>query len=610
MLRRGFASFVSVLLVFVVCYGVNTRAQNPSSSIPPEWQTRAEKTGYRETPTYEETLAYARRLAAASRWIRVTGFGQSGEGRLLPLVIAAKDGSFTPQSAKRAGKPVVLIQACIHAGEADGKDAGLALLRDIAVTKSLEHLLDRVVVLFIPIYNVDGHERRGPYNRINQNGPAETGWRANATNLNLNRDYMKADAPETRAWLRLWNEWQPDLFIDCHVTDGADFRYNVTYQFEQHGNVQGPINDWSEEAFARRILPRAEGYSRDNLFSPYLEFRDNRDPLKGIDGLVTTPRFATGYVPIVRNRPALLVETHMLKETRSRVRGTYDILRAALEEINRDPQGLLRAVRRADEEVVAEGKVFESSRRVVLSVQLTDRTTPMLLKGWSYRTEMSGVSGVPRVIWDETQPIDLNVSFYGDAQPSASVAPPLYYVVPPQWKQVIDVLAAHGLRMRRLSAPATLEVETYRFREVKLNASSFEGRQLASYKTEQIHARRMFPAGSFVVSMAQPAAHAALQLLEPDAPDSLVAWGFFNSIFEQKEYAENYVLEKLAREMLAKDEKLRREFEARVAADAKFASSVSERLRFFYERSPYRDAEMNLYPVGRIVAPLGVTLVD
>ena len=600
--------FAASLLIFTaLSFRATADGQSLSPPIPPEWETYAEKTNYRETPRYEETLRYARRLATASPWIRLMDFGESGEGRALPLIVATKGDSWTPQAARTAGKPVVLIQACIHAGETDGKDAGLALLRDIAITKTHAALLDRVVVLFIPIYNTDGHERFSPYNRINQNGPAEMGWRGNASNLNLNRDYMKADTPETRAWLRLWNEWKPDLFIDCHVTDGADFRYNVTYQYEGHENVSEPIRQWSRGAFDGRIIPATEAAG--NLLSPYLVFRDNRDPSKGVDTFNAAPRFATGYVPVVRNRPALLIETHMLKEHRARVRGTYDVLLFALEDVNRDPESLLRAVRLADEQTTAAGRSYDPSRRVPLSVELTDKTTPFELKGVEYRTELSDVSGAVRIIYG-TKPLNQTVPLYREARPGAVVAPPLFYIVPPQWKDAIEVLAAHGLQLQRLAAPLTIEVESYRFSEAKWAAAPFEGRVMVTYKSEPVRERRTFPARSVVVPMAQAAARAALHLLEPEAPDSLVAWGFFHEIFEQKEYGEDYVLEKLAREMLAKDEKLRREFEQRLIDDPKFAASARDRLRFFHERSPYWDKQLNLYPVARITATLDARLAD
>ncbi|HEX8141862.1 MAG TPA: M14 family metallopeptidase [Pyrinomonadaceae bacterium] len=581
-------------------------AQNTPTTHPPEWQTWAEKTDYRETPRYEETIAYSRRLDAASPLIRLESFGESGEGRSLPVLIAAEGQTFTPEAARRAGKAVVLIQACIHAGEPDGKDAGLALLRDIAITKARTGLLEHVVILFIPIYNTDGHERSSPYNRINQNGPAEMGWRATTAGLNLNRDYLKADAPETRAWLRLWANWNPDLFIDCHVTDGADYRYNITYQFEHHSNVHPAVLAWERSAFEGRVVPATEAAG--NLLSPYLEFRDNRDLSKGIDSFISTPRFSTGYTPI-RNRPGLLIETHMLKDYRSRVRGTYDLLRFTLEELNRDPQALLRAVRQADEQTTAEGERYDASRAYPLRFELTDKATPFHLKAIESRTEISDVSGAVRVIFG-TKPVDMTVPLYDETRVTAEATTPLYYIVPPQWKDVIAVLRAHGLRLQRLAEPATMEVESYRFSDAKWAASPFEGRVMPTFTTNIVREKRLFPTGSVLVPLAQPSAHVAMHLLEPQAPDSFVAWGFFNAIFEQKEYGEDYVLEKLAREMLARDEGLRKEFEWRLMSDPKFAASSRERLRFFYERSPYWDPQLNLYPVGRIVSNLTLKLAD
>src|ERR1044072_4006598 len=230
--------------------------QNPP--VPAEWLTHAEQTDYRETPRYDETIAYSKRLDQASSLIKFQSFGLSGEGRELPLLIATEDETFTPEAARQAGKAVVLIQACIHAGEPDGKDAGLALLRDIAITRTRPELLRNLVVLFIPIYNTDGHERSSPYNRINQDGPAEIGWRTTSTYQNLNRDYMKADTPETRAWLSLWNHWNPDLFIDCHVTDGADYQYNITYQHEHHAGIAPTVLAWEEKVIDGKVGPATE----------------------------------------------------------------------------------------------------------------------------------------------------------------------------------------------------------------------------------------------------------------------------------------------------------------------------------------------------------------
>jgi hypothetical protein len=582
-------------------------AQSASQNVPPEWLTKAEQTNYRETPTYEEVFAYARRLERASAGVvRVASFGRSGAGRELPLLVVSRGGAFTPAAARKAGRLVLLVQANIHAGETDGGDAGLALVRDIAVAKTRAALLEHVTLLLIPVYNADGYARRGPFNRINQNGPEEMGWRGTATNLNLNRDYMKADAPETRAWLRLWNEWQPDFFIDCHVTDGADFRYNVTYQFEQHQNVPDTLLAWMKSAIDGRIVPATE--RNGNLLAPYITLRDSRDPSKGIEGFIETPRFSTGYTPL-RNRPGLLVETHMLKDYRARVRGTYDLLVATMEELNRDPEALRRALRETDEAITAQGQTYDPARRVPLQLELTEKSEPFNFKGVEFRNEHSDVSGADRVVYG-TRPLDLTVPYFNEARVSASVAPPLYYVVPPQWTEVIDRLAVHGLRLQKLAGPETIEVESYRFSDVKWSPASFEGRVNVTQKNRVVVERRLYPAGSVVVPMRQPNSRVALYLLEPDSPDSLLSWGFFNTIFEQKEYGEAYVLERLAREMLAKDEALRREFEQRLKSDPQFARNPRARLSFFYDRSPYADPQLNLYPVGRVTKPLGVKLID
>jgi murein tripeptide amidase MpaA len=574
---------------------MNTKAQSESANVPKDWLTHSEQTDYRETPRYAETIAYSQRLDKASEQIVYQSFGKSGEGRDLPLLIAADGKTFTPEAARRKGKAIVLIQACIHAGESDGKDAGLALLRDIAITKTRADLLKDVVILFVPIYNVDGHENFNAFNRINQNGPDEMGFRATTAGLNLNRDYMKADAPETRAFLKLWNEWKPDFFIDCHVTDGADFQYNVTYEFAHFEEVSPAISNWMFEHFDRNVVPKVE--KEGNLLTHYIEFA-GRDVSKGVATFIATPRFATGYTPL-RNRAGLLIETHMLKPYKSRVRGTYDVLRYTIEEINLNKTSLFEANKKADEETVRRGKTFDETRQFPLRIAITDKSIPYQFKGVEYTIEDSDVSGTKRIVYG-TKPLDMTIPKFDESRISASVAPPLYYIVPPQWKAAIEVLEAHGIQFQRLTKPLTLEVESYRFTDVKFAPVSFENRVTVNYKTVPIKETREFPADSIVVPTAQEAANVAIHLLEPDSQDSFVYWGFFNAMFEQKEYGEGYVLEKLAREMLAKNPELKKEFDEKLK-DEKFAKSPQMRLNFFYERSPYfLNQRVGFYPVGRI----------
>lgn len=591
--------FVFLFVNLSLFFALNVNAQSESAIVPKDWQTYTEQTDYRKTPRYAETVAFAKKLDQASDLIAYQTFGKSGEGRDLPLLIAAENKDFTPERAKKSGKAVVLIQACIHAGESDGKDAGFALLRDIAITKTRADLLKNVVILFVPIYNVDGHENFNAFNRINQNGPDEMGFRATTAGLNLNRDYMKADAPETRAFLRLWNQWKPDFFVDCHVTDGADFQYNLTYEFAHHAELSPFVKDWMNEHFEKSVVPKVE--REGNILTHYLQF-DGREVSKGIETFIPTPRFATGFTPL-RNRVGLLIETHMLKPYKSRVRGTYDVLRYTIEEIGKNKSTLFEANRKADAETVERGKSFDTNRLFPLRQQITEKSAAFDFKGIEYKLEDSDVSGTKRIIYG-TKPLNISIPKFDEARVSASVAPPLYYIVPPQWKSAIEVLEAHGIEFQKLQKPLKIEVESYKFSDVKFASASVENRVTVSFKTNPIKETREFPINSLVIPTAQEKANVAIHLLEPMSPDSLVYWGFFNSIFEQKEYGEGYVLEKLAREMLAKDANLKREFEEKLK-DEKFAKNPYARLMFFYERSPYyQNQRINFYPVGRITTKL------
>lgn len=582
-------------IVLILILTVTNLCQSESFEVPKGWETFAEQTNYKKTWKYAETIEYSKKLDKSSDFIAYKTFGKSGEGRDLPLLIAAKDKSFTPESAHKYGKAVILIQAGIHAGEIDGKDAGLALFRDIAITKIRSDLLDKVIILFVPIYNVDGHENWSAYNRMNQNGPDEAGFRANATNLNLNRDYMKADAPETRAFLRLWDEWKPDFFIDLHVTDGADFQYNLTYEYAHFDEIHPKILDWMKNHFEKNVVNKVE--KEGNLLTHYLEF-GGREVTNGIFTFIPTPRFATGYAPL-RNRAGLLVETHVYKPYKSRVRGTYDLLRYTLEEIGAYKFDLLEANKIADKDTVERGKTYDPNRKFPLRLEVTDNNQPFQLKGIDYKIENSEISGGKRLVYG-TKPLDITVKKHDEAKITSFVAPPLYYIVPPQYETVIQVLQFHGIKFQRLNKSLETEVESYRLTEPKWGTSSFENRVTLSFKTNPISEKRIFPAGSVVVPLSQTAANVAIHLLEPNSPDSFLFWGFFNSIFEQKEFGESYVIEKIAAEMLANDEVLRKEF-AEKLKDDKFAKNPSARLRFFYERSPYAREKLGNYPIGRII---------
>jgi hypothetical protein len=278
-------------------------------------------------------------------------------------------------------------------------------------------------------------------------------------------------------------------------------------------------------------------------------------------------------------------------------------LRYTIEEINQNKNSLFDVNRKAEAETVDRGKTFDANRQFPLQIKVTDKSIPFAFKAVEYRMEDSEISGTKRIVYG-TKPLDITIPKFDEGKVSVGVAPPLYYIVPPQWTEAIEVLQLHGIEFQRLTKPQKVEVESYRFTDVKFAPASFESRVVVSFKTNLIKETREFPAGSIVVPLAQAEANVAIHLLEPNSQDSFVYWGFFNPMFEQKEYGEGYVLEKLAREMLAKNPELKKEFEEKLK-DEKFAKNPRERLNFFYERSPYfLNQRIGIYPVGRITTEL------
>jgi hypothetical protein len=557
-----------------------------------DWTTDFERSGGKRTPRYAETVAYCQRLADASPWVRFTRFGTSARGRDLPLLVVTRDGAFDPDAARAAGNAVVLVQAGIHAGEIDGKDAGLMLVRDIAFTRAREALLDHVTLLFIPVFNVDGHERFGPHNRINQNGPESMGWRVTAQNLNLNRDYLKADTPEMRSWLRLFDAWQPDLFVDCHVTDGADYQYAVTYALEIFGGMDPALTEWTRERF---LAPLESAMAADGIpIQRYGSFRVRHEPRSGLNSWVAPPRLSQGYTAI-RNRPGLLIETHMLKDYATRVAGTYAMLRHTLA-IAGAERGRLRALVAAADAHTASGAF--RARPFPLTFRVGPDSVMIDFLGVAYDVIESDLTGGK---WHRYggRPVTWRIPYFHAQVPKTAVRLPEAYVIPPEWTEVIDRLWLHGVRLARTSRERTIEVDSYRFEDARWRNDPYEGRHPVTLRAEPIRERRVIPSGSVVVDMNQPAARVAAHILEPAGPDSYVYWGFFDAVFEVKEYVESYVIEAMAREMLA-DSALARAFAEQQRTDPEFAADTGAIRRWFHRRTPYWDDRVGVYPVGRI----------
>jgi hypothetical protein len=561
-------------------------------------ETIAEQSGFKRTGRYEEVGQLCDAFAHTyPDSVRCVEFGRSPEGRTILALVVTKSGALEPRQAREKGIPVMLAQAGIHAGEIDGKDAGFLAIREMLEDKKAAQSFKSMVLVFIPVLSVDGHERFGRWNRPNQNGPEEMGWRSTAQNLNLNRDYAKVDARETRALLRLLDAWDPIMYVDLHVTDGAQFEHDVANLVEPNfsGDPQmqpagrALLRELNEKLTAQGSLPLD--------FYPSLVETDN--PASGFKVEAYTPRYSTGYWAL-RNRFAVLVETHSWKDYATRVRITRNTIANLVEMTARQGREWMSLAREADKRARQLG-----GKEVALEYDNGPHTTTIDFRGYAYTREQSAISGGLVTRYDTSKPEIWRVPLRDTVIAKISVrAPRGGYLIPrahAAW--LAERLAVHGIEFSDIDAALPeQEVETFRATRKTFATAPSEGRMTVrlegSWRTE----RREVAAGSIYVPVGQPKARLVMALLEPQSSDSFVAWGFFNAAFEAKEYMEPYVAEQIAEQLLAQDAAAAAEFKRRVAEDADFAKDATARLEFFLRRHSAWDDRRDLYPVFRIDA--------
>jgi murein tripeptide amidase MpaA len=561
-----------------------------TAAAPSALRTHAENTGFRETGAYDESLAFYRQLAKISPLARLVGIGTTGEGRPLYALIVSKDRAFDPAAARRTGKPVVLLQNGIHPGENGGKDAAMMLLRDVLISKRFAAWLDEVILISIPVFNPDGHEHASPYNRINENGPARMGFRVNATRRNLNRDYLKSDTPEMRAWLRLYTAWLPDFLVDNHVTDGSDNQYDVTIATHTEQDIAPQVGGWVAQQYLPKLMAKMGELG--HVTGYYFEGR-GRDG-KTLSLMTASPRYSTGYAA-AQNRAALLVETHSLKSFQTRVWSHYDIMRVSLDILAADAKNIRAGSLAADRAMEATG----TGDKIFLEGTPAETGEPYTLRMLETERPVSSVTGAPITRYT-AKPLNQEAVAVRGMKEKFAPAAPLGYIVPREWDEVIELLKRHGVRTEPIARASTGEFETVRFSNVRFAAAPFEGRFLITgFTAKTVREPRTLAAGSVFVPVAQRAGRVAMHILEPEAPDSAVKWGFFHPVFEQKEYFSDYIFEPIAAEMLKRDPALRAEFDSKIATDSAFARNARARLTWLFQRSPYFESDKDVYPVVR-----------
>ena len=566
----------------------------------PDLTTVSERSGFTATGRYDETIALCAAFQQAyPKQVQCIDFGVTPEGRPMKALVVNGKGVFTPQAAKQQGLPVTLMQGGIHAGEIDGKDAGFLALREALEGRAAKGALDKQVFIFVPVFNVDGHERFGKWNRPNQRGPVEMGWRTTAQNYNLNRDYLKADAPEMQAMLALVNAWDPLVYVDLHATNGAKFQHDISIQVEP---VYSGDPEFRKAGLALRtnvIKDIAKEGSTPQSY--YMSFVKHDDPMSGFMDGVSDPRFSTGYFQL-RNRMAMLVETHSWKEYPVRVRITRNTVVSVLDQVAKHGKQWQQAAYAADARAAKLG-----NQPVALSYKASDKKEMVNFNGYEYTRTPSEVSGALMTRYDETKPQVWRVPLWQDIVADFQItAPRAGYIVPAAYAAIVgEKLRQHGVEFRKLDKSVErYEAETFRADKATLAAASVEGHQRLTVEGKWKPESRSIAQGALFVPIAQPKARLVVAMLEPQAPDSLLAWGTFNTAFERKEYMEDYVAEEVAREQMAADPAVAKAFQQRLDSDPAFAKNPQARLEFFAKRHSSYDERLNLYPVLRAnVAP-------
>ncbi|MET4104990.1 M14 family metallopeptidase [Hymenobacter sp. UYP22] len=559
----------------------------------PDWRTPFEKGNGNTTTTHAECIAYYQQLDAAYPEIQLREAGLTDSGRPLHEVVVSLDGDFDPASLRAKGRRVVFIQNGIHPGEPEGIDASMMLARDYVQKKELRRQLADVVLVFIPIYNVDGSLNRNSTTRTNQNGPESYGFRGNARNLDLNRDYIKQDSRNARSFAQLFQRWQPDVYVDTHTSNGADYQYTMTLIATQKDKLHPALSQYMQQ----RLLPALYGGmdKKKWYLTPYVDFEGRTPDARGLVGFLETPRYSTGYTTLF-NTIGFVTETHMLKTYTPRVRATYDFLDLLIRQVHQDGAALSQARAAATEQT-------RTQQQFTLGWKLdTTQAERFSFRGYAGNLKPSEVSGLPRLSYNRQAPYTKSVPYYNTFRPTATVQRPRAYVIPQAWGEVVERLRLSGVQMRALSADTVINGEAYYIQDYKTGARPYEGHYLHNQvQVRTVRQPRPFLRGDYVISLNQPAARYLIETLEPQATDSFFAWGFFDSILQQKEYFSDYVFEDVAAELLRRKPELRAQLEEKKKTDPAFAASAAAQLDWVYRQSEHYEASHLRYPVLRVL---------
>ncbi len=551
--------------------------------------TKFEQSNGKESPAYPEIISWWKKLDQLSGKVKMLTMGPTDAGFPLNLVMISNDGDYNFSSIHKKNKRIILINNGIHPGEPDGIDASMLLARDIVIKKI--KIPDDIVLAIIPVYNIGGCLNRSTNYRIDQNGPEEKGFRGNSENLDLNRDFIKSDSKEARSFAKIFHLLDPDVFIDNHVSDGADYQHIMTLLVSQHNKLGGAMGEFMNKKFEPGIysLMKEKGYD----LVPYVNsFGDT--PEKGWSEYWDSPRYSSGYATLWHTF-AFVPETHMLKPYDQRVKATYALMQCFIDFTEKN-NSIIKNLRDQTKQSSKTQTEFPISWTLDKSQFAT-----ITYKGYEAGHKPSEVSGLPRLYYDRSKPFEKKVPFFNYYKVQTVIQKPKAYIIPQGWWKVIELLKLNNVEMSQFKNDTTIEVEVYHIDDYKSTARQYEMHHPNSDVKITTSIQRMkFRKGDYYILMNQVANRFLIETLEPQAEDSYFAWNFFDPILGQKEGFSGYSFEDIAADYLKKNPDLKIKLEQKREMDTAFAKSANAQLNFVFKNSPYFEPVNMRYPVYRV----------
>ncbi len=569
-------------LLLLLAYAIQAHTQTIT--------TRFEQSNGKQTPTYFEVIDWWKKLDEQSGKVKMLTMGTTDAGFPLHLVVVSNNGDYNFTNIRKNNKRIILINNGIHPGEPDGIDASMLLVRDIVTGKY--RIADNIVLAFIPVYNIGGCLNRSADYRVDQDGPEEFGFRGNSQNLDLNRDFIKCDSKDARAFTGIFHLLDPDVFIDNHVSNGADYQHIMTLLSSQHDKLGGPMGEFMNKKFEPGLYTSMKEKGYDLI--PYVNAFGDK-PENGWPEFYDAPRYGSGYGTLWHTF-SFVPETHMLKAYDLRVKATYALMQSFIQFTSVNSEEI-RKLREQTKQAAKTAKAFPISW-----ARDNQQYKEVTFKGFESTKKPSEVSGLPRLFYDRSKPFEKQVKIFNYYPAKTIIQKPVAYVIPQGWWKVIDLLQLNKVEMRPLKKDTTIEVESYHIDDYKTSPRQYEMHHLNSeIKVTASRKKQNFRKGDWYIPMNQVANRFLMEVLEPQADDSYFSWNYFDGILGQKEGYSAYAFEDIAADYLKKNPSVRTRLEEKRNSDTAFAKNGSAQLNFVYQNSPWFEPAYLQYPVYRVV---------